>query len=147
MAASVAEQSGEVFRQAQEALTGRGIIVEGLRLQEGIVCPEMVVYRRGLEYQEQLLRLTEQQELERRRFEQQLQLTRLESAEYRSRLSALQELLKQSPEILKYIYIDKLAGHKELLPPVAPSGYPLDIEAKEREQQAVPSGDIDNFRR
>lgn len=126
-------------------LQGRGIEPVELALDGTITMPNYLQYRQGLAYCDELFDLEKKSEKELKNITAELQRQKLVHKDYYEHLGVISDFIKKNPDILKYLYIDKLGEQLKAVPP-SELGIPAFLERKTPEIAPKKGGDIDNLR-
>lgn len=140
----------KITAAAYELMKGRaaraGLTVVSMELSGPMVLPEPLVYQEGLAF------LAELREIERRNHKEYLALkSELErekkrKKEYLEKLSDISRLVKSNPDLLKYIYIDRLGGDVKVILAPEKSGMNFGLSLEDERIAEKRKGEIDNLR-
>ncbi len=125
---------------------GAGIYITSIEAAGNFQLPDQRTYNEGMQYYRDL------QELERANKKQLIALaTELERekrlrAVYLEKLSEVSKLIRANPALLKYIYIDRLAGNVKVIIAPDKSGMPLGLDFGDAQEKGAKRGNIDNLK-
>jgi hypothetical protein len=123
----------------------------------GVICDRLEIISRGYFpnedlYKEGLSRCKELRDLDFSNIKQQISVKnsllkdRSQYELYYERLSRISSLIKDNPDILKYIYIDKMGDDIKVIISSDKTGIPVMFGNPSDEKKSDTKGDIDNFR-
>jgi hypothetical protein len=134
---------GDAETKAGAELKEMGIALTGLKRAGSVVIPDLEVYGEGLRFLADMRALEHKNAMELIQLKIDLDRGKLSDEEYFKKLNRMSKIIKQNPEIIKYIYIDKITGNGKVNLPNVMKDFPGG-EGKERPRSA--EGDIDNLR-
>ncbi len=139
---------GEAIRKAGERLKSHGIILSGCELTGDISCPDMNTYRRGLVYAEEIRKLFIQNEKQLAQMKSNLEQDKIKNQAYYKKLSEISGLIRSNPEMLKYLYIEKMSDNVKVIISSDKTGVPFLIDGSKKDDNLLPSTkrEIDNLR-
>ncbi|MBN1531668.1 MAG: hypothetical protein JXA20_03315 [Spirochaetes bacterium] len=134
---------GEAETRAAGELKDAGIRLSGLKRAGSPVIPDLQVYNEGLRFLADVRTLEHKNAMELIQLKMDLERGKLSDEEYYKKLYRMSRIIKQNPDIIKYIYIDKITGNGKVNLPNVMKDFPGG-EGKEWPRSAV--GDVDNLR-
>ncbi len=117
----------------------------GMSLTGDIEYPDRAVYNEGKAYIKELRKLDRENEKELRRVKNRLEQVRVEEEDRYKNYREMSKIIQENPDILKYIYIDKIGGNVKVIIS-SDSGYPLNLESKTGKSSRQTKGEINNLR-
>lgn len=108
--------------------------------------PDQKVYAEGLRNLDELRRITIANEEEILRTKNKLSLDSQKMHDLYERYRTMSGIIKENPDILKYIYIDKIGADLKVIISSDRSMFPLFLNDKKMDAQKSTSGEIDNLR-
>ncbi len=149
----LSKRKEELLREISSGLKAKyenlGIDMTGISLTGDIEYPDRASYMEGKAYFTELRMLDRENEKELRKVKSRLEQVRREEEERYEKYREMSKIIKENPDILKYIYIDKMGGQVKVIIS-SDSGYPLNLESetgkKSRKKSREKSGEIDNLR-
>ncbi len=139
-----------IVKRAMDGLTAYaariGVRIVSFEVPGNITLPDERSYYEGVLFQREL------QEIERNNkkgliiLKNNLEKEKYSHREYMDRLAEMARLIKSNPDILKYIYIDRLAGNVKVIISPDRSGMPFGLELGDKESANPKKGEIDNLR-
>jgi len=109
-----------------------------------VIYPENEVYREGLSYSRELRSEILKNKRKSMLLKSELQIEKNKNDLYFKKLQKMSELIKNNPEILKYIYIDKMGPNIKVIISSDRTGLPS-LFSSEKGKDSVKKGDIDNL--
>ncbi|HSV97176.1 MAG TPA: hypothetical protein VLM75_09600 [Spirochaetota bacterium] len=147
---AVIRDRDRIAAEAAELVKGRaakaGISVLGLELSGPMVLPERGTYLQGLAFLADLREIEHNNKKELIVLQNQLEREKLRKKEYLEKLSDVSRLVKSNPDLLKYIYIDRLGNDVRVILAPEKSGMPLGLSLDEEKTVGKRKGEIDNLR-
>lgn len=137
-----AEAAGLVKSRAARV----GISVIGLELSGPIVLPEQKTYLEGLAFLADLREIERNNKKELLLLQSQLEREKRRKKEYLEKLSDVSKLVKSNPDLLKYIYIDRLGDDVKVILAPEKSGMPFELSFDDEKTVGKRKGEIDNLR-
>ncbi|MDA3901753.1 MAG: hypothetical protein PF637_14675 [Spirochaetes bacterium] len=136
-----------------------GISVNGIDALTILKIPDEEIYNYGLQLRTDLMELRKKHLVEREALQHSLDLKSIETGTYYEHLQKISDIIAGNPDVLKYIYIEKLAPSVKMIIPVNSDGYAFGLDkisetkkdvkksedAKESKDKKV-SEDIDNLK-
>lgn len=141
-----AELSGMITSRIMEKLKSAGIICDKLEIVTSGYYPDDELYREGL------ARCRELRDLDFANMKQQISVKngllkdRSQYELYYEKLFRVSALIKDNPDILKYIYIDKMGDDIKVIISSDKTGIPVMFGNPIDDKKSDLKGDIDNFR-
>ncbi|RPI93934.1 MAG: hypothetical protein EHM32_07445 [Spirochaetales bacterium] len=139
----IAAEAAELVK-SRAAKTGISVI--GLELSGPMVLPEQRTYLQGLAFLDDLREIEHNNKKELLVLQSQLEREKRRKKEYLEKLSDVSKLVKSNPDLLKYIYIDRLGDDVKVILTPEKSGMPLGLSLDEEKTVGKRKGEIDNLR-
>lgn len=122
-------------------LAKAGIHIKSFELTGKAYLPEMNVYREGLSFLDDLRNIDRKNKKDLKVLMNELHLNSMKDKELYKKLAEMSKIIKKNPDILKYIYIDKISGKTKLVNPnIMPHLFDVQRTFKRS------GGDIDNLK-
>ncbi len=149
----LSKRKEELLREISSSLKAKyenlGIDMIGMSLTGDIEYPDRSSFMEGKAHVAELRMLDRENEKELRKVKTRLEQVRREEEERYEKYREMSKIIKENPDILKYIYIDKMGGKVKVIIS-SDSGYPLNLESEtgknNRETSRENRGEIDNLR-
>ncbi len=132
-----------------DAIYGKkGILVSGVVLYAPVMLPTDEEYARAVRELSELERVKFENEKSFLFLNQKIREERLLNTELYTKLREMSKIIKENPDILKYLYIDKMSDNVKIIISSDKTGFPQALESEIRENVPVQSKkkDIDNLR-
>jgi len=123
-----------------------GLSVISMELAGPMVLPEQGVYQEGIAFLADLREIERRNRKEYLALESELDREKRRKKEYLEKLSDVSRLVKSNPDLLKYIYIDRLGGDVKVILAPEKSGMPLGLSLDDGKTVEKRKGEIDNLR-
>jgi len=109
--------------------------------------PDMKTYYSGLTHINELRKIAKINEKELKLLRNKLKRDKILNEQQYNKLLEISKIIKENPDMLKYLYIEKMADNVRVIISSDSSGYPLDLGKKEeKKQETTTTGEIDNLR-
>jgi hypothetical protein len=139
-----------VFKTVQEKLNayaGRiGIRIVAIDISGAVTVPEQRTYYEGLQYLDELRVLEKNNKKEMIALNAGLEREKLSRKELIEKLSEIARLVKSNPDLLKYIYIDRLGDNVKVIIAPEKSGMPLGLSLEQPPEKESRKSEVDNLR-
>jgi hypothetical protein len=136
----------EASASLSQRLKSQGIILDILQYSGSPFFPDNDVYNEGVKYLAELRRLSLDNEKKlidtKNQLERDARLKERLYAEYRE----MSRIIRENPDILKYIYIDKFAANLKVIISSDKNAVPLFLEENKDNAKKSETGEIDNLR-
>ncbi|MBN2160605.1 MAG: hypothetical protein JW807_14545 [Spirochaetes bacterium] len=122
-----------------------GLLLESARITGGVIMPDRLIYNEGVMHAADLRkadRVVQKGLMEARSA---MENEKIRNEQLYSKLREISEIISENPDILKYIYIDKMAGNVKVILSSDGEGVPRMLE-KEVESGTGKTKEIDNLR-
>ena len=139
----IAAKAGDL---AKSRAAKAGISVISLELSGPIVLPEQRTYLEGLAFLADLREIERNNKKELLVLQSRLEREKQSEKEYLGKLSDVSRLVKSNPDLLKYIYIDRMGGDVKVILAPEKSGMPLGLSLDDEKTVEKRKGEIDNLR-
>jgi len=136
----------EISAEISKKLESLGIITEKLEFILPGYYPENRLYEEALVRNREMRELTFQNSKEDIMLKKQLQKDKGEFEVYYEKLNKISKLIKENPQILKYIYIDKMGDNIKVIISSDKTGIPAIFGDSADANDSGVKGDIDNLR-
>lgn len=106
--------------------------------------PPLEVYEYGKIFRDDLLELKKKHNLEAENLRHALDLKSIETDDYYKHLEKISALIKDNPDLLKYMYIEKLSPNVQVVVPVNEDGYAFGLDNSDAvSKNATNNGKVD----
>jgi regulator of protease activity HflC (stomatin/prohibitin superfamily) len=144
-------QAGEaIIEKAMDSLASQagklGIALVSFEIPGRITVPDDRTYYEGVLYLRDLRELERANKKDLVIFKHALEKERQARRDFLEKLGEVSKLVKGNPDLLKYIYIDRLAGNVKVIITPDKSGMPLGLEFNEKADAGPKKGEIDNLK-
>ncbi len=143
------EIKGSLYSRIESGGARNGVKISGISEQEVLKIPDENMYQYGVSLKDDLLMLRKKHALEYEDVQHALNIKDLETGKYYEKLQKISDLISANPDLLKYMYIEKLGSNVQVVLPQGVTGYPFGLDKKEEEKMIVPESneeDIDNLK-
>lgn len=126
-----------------------GVQITGISEQSVLKIPTEEIYQYGIALRNDLLELRKKHAINLEDVQHSLNLKELETDKYYQKLQRISQLIAENPELLKYMYIEKLGENVQVILPQGASGYPFGLDNRKEDKKSVPEDteqDIDNLK-
>ena len=123
-----------------------GIRVKDLAIVGNIGLPDLKTFYDGVRYLRELIDVEKNNKKELIILNNKLQKDRISSSRLYEKLEEISKIIKENPDILKYIYIDKMADKVKVIISPDNSGMPFGLDLDSSDKKSDRSGEIDNLR-
>ena len=146
----IEKQISEILAAAKESSFEKWGIEEALVLEimplRPPVYPGVAQYQEGLRFLQEMKRTSMENSREMLRVKNRLEMDRLNQKALLDKYRDMGALVKENPDILKYIYIDKMADDLKVIISSDKSGLPLFLDREQEDTHKSPRGEVDNLR-
>jgi hypothetical protein len=129
----------------EKELAGEGIALSGARITGTVYLPSQQVYNEGIAHAIDLRNMDKMIEKNLIDVRSSMERDRIKNEQFYDRLKEVSKIISANPDILKYIYIDKMAGNVKVILSSDNSGLPGMLEADKKSGKKK-SREIDNLR-
>ncbi|MDY6934227.1 MAG: hypothetical protein SVZ03_08400 [Spirochaetota bacterium] len=130
----------------KEKSLSNGITIHNIEILGGFELPNSKTYYNGLRFYNELRRIEEDNEKELLKLSNKLQKEKLFKNKYYDELNKISKMIERNPDLLKYIYIDKMAKNVKLIISSADTGMPFGLGFDEDSNTNRTEREIDNLR-
>jgi len=134
----------KVYDKAALQCRDTGLELSKLDLRGTASIPDYNVFNEGQAYIALIRKNENENEIELKKLKYRLERDKIEYQEFYSRLNKISEIVKKNPDMLKYIYIEKMAEKGRIIPSAEDFGNLKIFNDKDRPK--LKKGDIDNLR-
>jgi len=134
------------FANIKEKCDSLGILITELNVSGNISFPDNAAYYEGLRYYNELRQMERNNSKELIQLKNDLKKKDLSRDKYIDKLERISTLVKGNPDLLKFIYIDKLGGNVKVILSSEKTGVPFGLSLEEIKDEQKTTGDIDNLR-
>jgi len=134
------------FKNIRKKCDSLGIAVTDINLSGNITFPETAAYYEGIRYYNELKQMERNNRKELLKLKNDLAKKDLSGDKYIEKLKRVSTLVKDNPDLLKYIYIDKLGGNVKVILSSEKTGVPFGLSLENIKDEQTTTGDIDNLR-
>lgn len=145
------QQKEELVTDSVEKIVARaarqGILIENLTRTAPVAIPSQQDYYQGTLYQAELYRMYQEQEKRMILLEGDMKRQDMEKDAYYAELGRISKLLKDNPNLIKYIFIDRLSDRVKVILPPDTFGITDTHGGDTTESDSTPrQGPVDNLR-
>jgi hypothetical protein len=139
-----------LFSRIKSGAKKQNVVITTISENSVIKIPSEEIYLYGMTLRDDLLELRKKHAINLESVQHSLDLKAIESNTYYEHLQKISDLISTNPDLLKYMYIEKLGENVEIILPQSITGFPLGLDSTEPPAKAVPQEqsdqDIDNLR-
>ncbi|TAL39472.1 MAG: hypothetical protein EPN93_01540 [Spirochaetes bacterium] len=139
-----------MFKSAHEKLAvyaeRQGLRIIALDRSGALIVPGYGTYYEGLRYLDELRVLEKNNRKEMIALNAGLEREKLARKEFIEKLSEIARLIKSNPDLLKYIYIDRLGDNVKVIIAPEKSGMPLGLGLEQPAEKEPRKTEVDNLR-
>jgi hypothetical protein len=121
------------------------LVLSGVSVVGGLSLPDRNIYNEGMLHAADLRKMDKQFEKGLREIRSSNDREKIKNELFYSKLLEISKIISRNPEILKYIYIDKLGGNVKLILSSDRTGLPALLEEAKKPGKGKP-GEIDNLK-
>jgi hypothetical protein len=132
-------------RALEKELGDEGMVITGARITGALSLPDMPVYNEGISHAADLRNIDKKIEKDLIDVRSVMETDRIKNEQFYGKLKEISKIISANPDILKYIYIDKMAGNVKVILSSDNSGLPGMLE-KEMKPAKGKAKEIDNLR-
>jgi len=92
-----------------------GIIPDSIQGSGSFILPSLALYRESMLKEKEIKEIAFRNKIQEMNLKNSLEKDKIAAEAYYDKLSRIGDMIKDNPEILKYIYIDKLAGNIKVI--------------------------------
>ena len=129
-----------------DKLAGQGITLKRIDIYENWTYPDNERYREGLQYLAELRRIEIENAKSLSLLKNRLEGEKIQEEALYKKYREMSRIIKQNPDILKYIYIDKLTDDLKVIVSSDKSMVPLFLEEGKNKGSVSEKGEINNLR-
>jgi hypothetical protein len=126
-------------------LRAHGLVLVRAVLSGAVSLPSWIIYHEGIRYAEDLRRKERSAELGLIDVRGMVERQKIENQHFYVKLREISKIIADNPEILKYIYIDKMGGNVKVILSSDASGVPAMLNGGDKQKKGLP--EIDNLRK
>jgi hypothetical protein len=134
-----------VTRGLMKELGDGGVVLAAARVAGTVVLPGQQVYNEGIAHAADLRNMDKMIEKSLIDVRSSMERDRIKNEQFYDRLKEISKIISANPDILKYIYIDKMAGNVKVILSSDNSGIPSMLE-REAKPAKGKSREVDNLR-
>lgn len=136
-----------VAKSAEQKLSGEGIRLTNIDYSGAVYFPEDAIYREGLAHLAELRKIIEENDKRLLAAKGDLDIDAKSMERKYQVYKDISQIIKENPDILKYIYIDKMAGNLKLIITSDTNAVPafLDKPISDKGKSERGSGEINNL--
>ena len=143
---NVEKEALDVYNIMREHCQRFGIEIIELRIIGDVQIPDMNTYLDGIRFYKEIMTLEKNSKKELIIMESKLQRDKLHNAQLYQKLNEISKLIKKNPDLLKYIYINKMADKVKVIVAPEKSGMPFGLDFRNKERDTKNKDEIDNLR-
>jgi len=123
-----------------------GLIAESVKGAGSIILPSLEIYRERLRRDAEMRAIVFENKKQEMQLKNKMEKERISTDAYYDNLIRMSGIIKENPEILKYIYIDKIAGNIKVIVSSEKSGIPVIFGLEPIINESDLKKEIDNLR-
>ncbi len=131
------------FKKAAEI---SGIDMQKLDFTGPLNVPDYRTYQEAVTHIQEMRKIEKDNEKQLKELTSKIERERLSDEKYYARLAKISEIIKHNPEMIKYIYIDKMGSDVKLIISSDKTGVPEFLGAVEEKKPVKKTGNIDNLK-
>ncbi|HON77091.1 MAG TPA: hypothetical protein PK544_01250 [Spirochaetota bacterium] len=135
-----------VFESVKKQCGDAGIVLNDFTLSGMPVFPDERTYNSGLQYLAELRAIEKETKKELIILQGKLKKEQIKNKQLLSKLRAISTLVKDNPDLLRFLYIDKMSGNVKVIISPDKSGFPFGLGFDSVRSKKSPRGEIDNLR-
>lgn len=135
---------GRAVENIKSLVNNKGIKIINYKTIGGFEIPDDDAYNKELSYQNELNELEKNNKKELIIIQSKLQKEKILNIDYYNKLNEISKIIKENPDMLKYIYIDKMSDNVKVIITSDKSGMPFGLNLND-EASSVRYGEIDNL--
>jgi hypothetical protein len=145
LAAQVTAMFERAGKSAGEELAASGLKLAGARISGAVILPDRQVYNEGIMHAADLRKMDKASEKDLRELRSVMEREKIRNGQFYVKLLEISKIIKAYPDILKYIYIDKMGPNVKVILSPDSSGVPQMLEKEKTPAKGKPR-EIDNLR-
>ncbi len=145
LAAQVAPMVRKIDIELQPELKEMGLSPVSVAVSGTVWLPELAAYYEGMQHAAEMRRLNRSLQRDMLEMRGKMDREKIKNEQFYARLLEISKIISNNPDMLRYIYIDKLAGNVKLILSSDNSGLPGFLESAKKQTKGAPR-DIDNLR-
>jgi len=138
--------AADIGKKIRQEMKRGGLDVSSFAFEGGMYLPAAAEYYEALKHLDEMGRIKRKNDVEAVILVKKLDREKMSNEEYYKKLIRISDIIKNNPDILKYIYIDKLADNMKVVSSVDSFDVLGDSSAKKNNVSPSRKGDIDNLR-
>ncbi len=146
MSNAVAQIIKDAAREVSAFALGMGVKINTVESAGNMYLPDNKTYFEGLALMDQIRTIENNNRKEMLIIKNSLEKEKLLKQEYLGKLGDISKLIKENPDLLKYIYIDRLAGNVKVIIAPEKTGMPLNLDSDNKTENKKLRGEVDNLR-
>ncbi len=135
-----------ISSELEKNLAVSGLIAESVKGAGSIFLPSINLYRERLQRDAEMRAIAFENKKQEIQLKNKMDKERLSTDAYYDNLARMAGIIKDNPEILKYIYIDKIAGNIKVIVSSEKSGIPVIFGQDQAINEPDLKKEIDNLR-
>jgi len=135
-----------VFESTRQQCSDIGIILKNFKLSGMPVFPDEQTYAMGLQYLYELRDIEKETKKELIILQGKLKKEEISDKQLMKKLRAISTLVKDNPDLLRFLYIDKISGNVKVIISPDKSGFPFGLGFDSIQSRKNSRGEIDNLR-
>jgi hypothetical protein len=142
--ANISDVISKARSELESHAASMGVTIDAFDVNGTVAVPASDVYSEGLRFLAELSEAENRAKKELILFTAELKREELRTQQYIRKLSSVSALLKEYPDIIRYIYVDRLSKNVKVIVTQDKAGYPFALDGGV--SAPVPKGEIDNLR-
>jgi hypothetical protein len=135
-----------VSESARQQCSDIGIVLKNFKLSGMPVFPDEQTYAMGLQYLYELRDIEKETKKELIILQGKLKKEEISNKQLMKKLNAISTLVKDNPDLLRFLYIDKISGNVKVIISPDKSGFPFGLGFDSVPSRKNSRGEIDNLR-
>lgn len=135
-----------VFDSVKKQCNEMGIVLTNFRLSGMPVFPDEQTYAMGIQYLAELRTIEKETKKELIILQGKLKKEEIQNRQLMQKLRTISALVKDNPDLLRFLYIDKMSGNVKVIISPDKSGIPFGLGFDSVRSRKSPRGEIDNLR-
>lgn len=145
LAAQIVPLMNKIKRDLQPEFKGMGLALVSAGVPGSVLLPEFATYTEGLQHAAELRKLDKAMQKDLIEMRGTVEREKIKNEQFYSRLLEISRIIGKNPDMLQYIYIDKMAGNVKVILSSDNTGLPGFLENVKKQKKGKPR-DVDNLR-
>jgi hypothetical protein len=136
---------GRLQKNLEDELAAFGIVLTDVKINGAFIAPDRAIYNEGILHAADLRKMDRGVEKELIDVRSTMEREQIKNEQFYKRLLEISKIISANPDILKYIYIDKMGGNVNVILSSDGTGVPRMLEKEAKPAKGKPK-EIDNLR-